>query len=355
MLPWGASSLAKGVVVKNVLKLVLGFVLAGGLLWWFFRDVDLESVAHDVGEARWGWLGACLALTLLHYFLRALRWRLLLRPLKRGISIQVLVEGVLAGYAVSFLLPGRLGELVRPAFLARRERLSMTGTLATVGVDRLLDGATLTVFLVVFLVLAPGIANGIPLAMARNLRLGGIVVGGGMAALLMGLSLAALYRRRLPALRLDGSWRDRALGMLRSSLEALSALHGVRPLAGAILGSLLIWLVLAAQAWTGIRAFGIDLPFTSSFGLIAVLAVGIAIPTPAGAGGFHAVGGAFLIQAYGVDPSLAVAAILVLHLISVVPSIILGGVVLAREGISLGELAGQRAPDMTEAPVEGQP
>ncbi|MCZ6832291.1 MAG: lysylphosphatidylglycerol synthase transmembrane domain-containing protein, partial [Acidobacteria bacterium] len=122
--------------MKNIFKLVLGLVLAGVLLWWFFRDVDLESVAHAVGEARWGWLGACLALTLLHYLVRAWRWRLLLLPLKRGIPIRLLVEGVLAGYAVSFILPGRLGELVRPALVARRERLSMTGTLATVGVDR---------------------------------------------------------------------------------------------------------------------------------------------------------------------------------------------------------------------------
>ncbi|MCZ6651073.1 MAG: lysylphosphatidylglycerol synthase transmembrane domain-containing protein [Acidobacteria bacterium] len=341
--------------MKNIFKLVLGLVLAGVLLWWFFRDVDLESVAHAVGEARWGWLGACLALTLLHYLVRAWRWRLLLHPLKRGIPIRLLVEGVLAGYAVSFTLPGRLGELVRPALVARRERLSMTGTLATVGVDRLLDGATLTVFLVIFLILAPGTANGIPPEVVRDMRLGGFVVGGGMATLLVVLSSAALYRRRLPALRLDGSWRDRALGMLRSTLEALSALHGVRPLAGAILGSLLIWLVLAAQAWSGILAFGIDLPFTFAFGLIAVLAVGIAIPTPAGAGGFHAAGGAFLILVYGVNESQAVAAILVLHLISVVPSIILGGVVLAREGVSLGELVGRRTPDMNQATAEGQP
>ncbi len=341
--------------MKNVLKLVLGLVLAGALLWWVFRGVDRQSVGQAVGEASWGWLGACLGLTLLHYVVRAGRWRLLLAPLRQGIPMRVLVEGVLAGYAVSFVLPGRLGELVRPALVARRERLSLTGTLATVGVDRLLDGATLTVFLVIFLILAPGTGNGISSEVVRDMRVGGLVVGGGMAALLLVLSIAALYRRRLPALRLDGSWRDRALAMLRSSLEALSALHGIRPLAGAILGSLLIWLVLAAQAWTGMLAFGIDLPFTSSFGLIAALAVGIATPTPAGAGGFHAAGFFFLVQVYGVTESLAVAAILVLHLISVVPSVILGGVVLAREGVSLGELAGRRTPEMNQATVEGQP
>jgi hypothetical protein len=340
--------------VKNVLKFILGLVLAGALLWWFFRGVELESVAHAVAEARWEWLGACLAMTLLHYVVRAWRWRLLLAPLKRRIPIRLLVEGVLAGYAVSFLLPGRLGELVRPALVARRERLSMTGTLATVGVDRLLDGATLTVFLVIFLILAPGTTNGIPTEVTSGMRLWGFLVGGGMAIILVVLSIAALYRRHLPAQRLDGSWRDRALGMLRSGLEALSALHGVRPLAGAILGSLLIWLVLATQAWTGMRAFGIDLPFAFSFGLIAALAVGIATPTPAGAGGFHAAGGAFLILVYGVNESLAVAAILVLHLFSVVPSVILGGVVLAREGVSLGELAGHRTPAIKQAAAEGQ-
>ncbi|MCZ6650009.1 MAG: lysylphosphatidylglycerol synthase domain-containing protein, partial [Acidobacteria bacterium] len=101
--------------MKNILKLVLGFVLAGVLLWWFFRDVDLKSVAHAVGEARWGWLGACLALTLLQFLVLAWRWRLLLQPLNRGIPIRLLVAFVLACYAVSFFLPGRLGDLVRRA------------------------------------------------------------------------------------------------------------------------------------------------------------------------------------------------------------------------------------------------
>lgn len=328
-------------VVKTILKLVAGLVVAGGLMALFLRGVKWGDLMGALGEARWPWLAACLVFTLLHYVVRAWRWRYLLWPMRPDIPMRPLLEAVLAGYAVTFLLPGRLGELVRPALLSREQHLPLPGTLATVGLDRLLDGAALTFFLMIFLVLAPGAENGLPSAVADNMRFYGILVGGGMALMLVLLSLLSRFRHRLPEAPRDGRWQARLLGLVRSGLDGMTALQGGRPLAGAVVGSLLIWLVIAVQAWTGIRAFGIDLPFTAAFGLISALALGIAIPTPGGVGGYHAAGGGFLVQVYGVNQSQATAAILVLHLISVVPAIILGGLVMVRAGVSLGDLLGR--------------
>lgn len=318
----------------------------------FMRGVKLDDLRAALGAARWPWLVVCLVFTLLHYVVRAWRWRYLLWPMRPDIPIRPLLEAILAGYAVTFLLPGRLGEVVRPALLSRGQHLPLPGTLATVGLDRLLDGAALTFFLMIFLVLAPGAENGIPVEMARTMRLGGILVGGGMALLLVLLSVLSRFRDRLPEAPPGGNWKARLLGLVRSALDGMTALHGGRPLAGAVAGSLLIWLVIAVQAWAGIRAFGIDLPFTAAFGLISALALGIAVPTPGGIGGYHAAGGGFLVQVYGVNQSQATAAILVLHLISVVPAILLGGLVLVRAGVSLGELVGRSGGSAGRSPVE---
>ena len=306
----------------------------------FMRGVKLEDLRAALGAARWPWLVVCLVFTLLHYVVRAWRWRYLLWPLRADIPLRPLLESIMAGYAVTFLIPGRLGEVVRPALLSRGQRLPMAGTLATVGLDRLLDGAALTFFLMIFL-LVPGAENGIPAAVADGMRFWGILVGGGMALMLILLSVLSRFRDRLPEATPGDPWQMRLLGLLRSMLDGMTALHGGRPLAGAVVGSLLIWLVISVQAWAGLRAFGIDLPFTAAFGLISALALGIAIPTPAGAGGYHYAGQTFLVLVYAVDQSQATAAILVLHLISVVPAMLLGGWVLVRAGVSLGDLLGR--------------
>jgi uncharacterized protein (TIRG00374 family) len=338
--------------VKTVLKLLVGLVVAGGLMALFLRGVKLEDLVGSLRAAEWPWLVVCLVFTLLHYLVRAWRWRYLLWPLRPDIPIRPLLEAILAGYAVTFLLPGRLGEVVRPALLSRGQRLPLAGTMATVGLDRLLDGAALTFFLMIFLVMAPGAGSGMSAEVVDSMRFWGILVGGGMVLALIVLGVLSYYRRLLPEAVSGGGWKSRLLGMVRSALDGMTALHGGRPLAGAVVGSLLIWLVIAVQAWTGLLAFGIDLPFTAAFGLISALAVGIAVPTPGGVGGYHAAGGGFLVLVYGVNQSQATAAILVLHLISVVPTIILGGLVMVREGISIGELLGRAGGPAAAAPVE---
>jgi uncharacterized protein (TIRG00374 family) len=340
------------------LKLGIGLAVAAALLWFFFRGLDLPAVWEAFREASPAWMAGSLVFTVLHYVLRAGRWRLLLSPIRKGVPFRSLLETVLAGYAVTFIIPGRLGEVVRPALLARRERLPLASTLTTVGLDRFLDGGALVVLLIVFLQVAPSSGPGsLPADYAGSLR--DITLWLGIAFLVVlpvGLWLLARFRARIPhAGSGPANWRRRLAGLLRSFLDGLAVLQGPRPLSGAILGSLVIWLVLAAQAWFGIKAFGIDLPYTAAFALISFLAVGIAIPTPAGAGGFHVAGQACLVQVFGVNETQAGAATLALHLISVVPAILMGGWVLVREGVSLGELftRGRAAADPGVA--EGRP
>jgi uncharacterized protein (TIRG00374 family) len=315
--------------------------VAAALLWFFFRDLDLAAVWEAFRQASPAWIAGSLVLTVLHYILRAWRWRLLLSPIRAAVPFRSLLETVLAGYAVTFMIPGRLGEVVRPALLARREKLPLASTLTTVGLDRFLDGGALIVLLIAFLQVAPASGPGsLPADYAGTLRRAALWLGI-LFLVVAPVSLWILARVRTRISHSAGrpaSWRRRLAGLLRSFLDGLAVLQGPRPLSGAILGSLVIWLVLAGQAWFGIRAFGIDLPYSAAFALISFLAVGIAIPTPGGAGGFHVAGQACLVLVFSVDETRAGAATLALHLISVVPAILLGGWVLVREGVSLGDL-----------------
>src|SRR5262249_6470938 len=52
--------------------------------------------------------------------------------------------------------------------------------------------------------------------------------------------------------------------------------------------SVLVWLAISAGLYANNRAFGIDLPFHSTFLMLGFLTVGVAVPTPGMVGGFHA-------------------------------------------------------------------
>ena len=94
------------------------------------------------------------------------------------------------------------------------------------------------------------------------------------------------------------------------------------------------------------QAFQFAIPFTGSFLLLALLTLGVAVPTPGAVGGFHE---AFRVGAtmfYGAPDDAAVGAAIVLHLFSIGPSLMLGLLFAAREGLNLGTM--QRLADDAE-------
>src|SRR5690606_33176895 len=72
-------------------------------------------------------------------FLRSARWWFLVSPLGQVRFGDVMLAG-LAGALWIVALPWRLGELVRPALLARRSGLPVSQLLGTVAIERVVDG-----------------------------------------------------------------------------------------------------------------------------------------------------------------------------------------------------------------------
>ena len=116
-------------------------LLTAGLLWMFFRKVDLALAWRAMTHAHLWMLGVGVAVTFLTYTVRAIRWRILLAPVG-PVRFRTAFRTTVIGFTALFLLPGRVGEVLRAYLLARHEGLKATSTFATVIVERLLDMAT---------------------------------------------------------------------------------------------------------------------------------------------------------------------------------------------------------------------
>jgi hypothetical protein len=116
--------------------------------------------------------------------------------------------------------------------------------------------------------------------------------------------------------------------------------------------SIPLWLSIALTIWLVARAFHITIPFTGAFLIVALLTVGVAVPTPGAVGGFHYAFRLGVTVFYGVANERAVGAAIVLHAVSFLPVAALGLVFMAQDGLSLGRLkqmAQQPEPDVPTA------
>ena len=130
------------------------------LLWLCFRQVSWAEVREVASVCRWGWVLLSMGLGAVVFWLRALRWRMMLLPLDETTSRTTCFNAINIGYLVGNVL-SRLSELVRCGYVVRhsardeagRRKASFDRVLGTVVVDRVWDALTLFLLLGVMLAL----------------------------------------------------------------------------------------------------------------------------------------------------------------------------------------------------------
>ena len=329
--------------MRQHLRTVIVLLVAGGLLALFLRNTDMRDVGAEIARARLDLVVLALAVTGVTYVLRALRWQYLLAPIGR-VRLSVALKTTIIGFAATALLPARAGEFLRPYLLARKEGLSATATFATVIVERLLDTITVVMlFTSYLLVFDPGVGAA-DAATFRQVKLGGALAAVFCLVLLVVLFFLAGHPGTLERLTLglgrvlpprlsEGAGR-----LVRTFAQGLAIVRQPARLLAAIALSLPLWLAIALGIWLVTRAFHIEMPFTGSFLIVALLVVGVAVPTPGAVGGFHYFYRLGVTAFFAASSDRAVGAALVLHAVSFVPVAIAGLVLLAHEGLSLSRL-----------------
>ena len=99
-----------------------------------------------------------------------------------------------------------------------------------------------------------------------------------------------------------------------------------------------LWLSIAAGVWAVAVAFQLAVPFSGSFLIIAILVLGVAVPTPGAVGGFHAAFRYGATTFFGAPDDAAVGAAIVLHVLTIGPSLLLGLYFAAQMGLNLSRM-----------------
>jgi uncharacterized protein (TIRG00374 family) len=330
--------------------LVLALVVA--LLVVFLYNVDLRGVLREIVHARPGWLVFGLATMIVNLALRAWRWQYLLEPLGTP-SFANAFRATVVGFAANAILPARAGEVIRPYFLSRRERMSATGAFATIILERVLDMITVLGLLAWYVLLVGPVVNDSNASYYEAVKWAATTAAVGAVVAMVVMFLLARDPARLAATlaRLERVLPSSLAGLLARVAEKFAVGLGVvrrpRRLLVAFVLSVPLWMSIAAGVWAVAIAFRIAMPFSGSYLVVAFLVIGVAMPTPGAVGGFHAMFKVAATTFFAASDTGAVGAAIILHLLTVVPSLLLGLLFAAEEGLNLTgmrQLADQAQP-----------
>jgi uncharacterized protein (TIRG00374 family) len=336
-------------------KAVVGILISGVLLWWIFRGEDLGAIWVEVQGANWGILLAAVAVATAGFMIRAMRWGILLRPLREHVPLRSRFAATCIGFSTNNLLPARLGEFARAYAMSRMAPIPASGVFGSLVVERFLDGVAILGLLVVA-VLWPTFPSdatvaGQPIALAMR---GVVLLLAGLLAVLVALVLfpdpVIRVVDRVARALLPDSVARLMVDTLRAFLDGLTVLQDPRLLIPALAWSFGFWAWHSISFWLGFRAFGIELDYAAALFVNAVIAVGVAVPSAPGfIGTFHAAAKIGLTEVYGVADGPTLAFAFGYHLGGFIPVTLIGLYYAWRLGLSLGEVGeseGQIAHEM---------
>jgi hypothetical protein len=300
------------------------------LLYLFLRNAHLHVVWDEAKHTSVPWVLAAIAAEAVSIVLRALRWRVMLREVQPGIHMGSLLRATLVSFTISGLVPGRVGEVAKPYFLSRWERLPFGSLLASVVAERGMDLIAIFILWFGFIFFgAVGLSPEAEEIMDIFTRLSYVFFGAciPLAAFLLWL----IPRRRVLDRMAKRSERLSKYPLLQKVVRrflgfaaGLGMFRRKRMILLVTALSVAVWGCIAVAAWAILKALHLDLPWSASILLLMFVSFGAAIPTPGGIGGVHKAIQVALVTFYGVSEDTGVTAGILGHAVMFFPGILWG-------------------------------
>ncbi len=332
---------------------LIGFLLSALFLWLAVRNVSPSELAAAFAQANYPLVAPAAAATLCGYVLRTVRWQRIVLPVA-PLRFTEAFGVLMMGFAANNLLPARLGEFVRAYMLRRKTGARKTYGMATILLERVCDGLTLIVVLGIVSLLKPLPLWGQEVQVFSSLLFLGAALGivGLLAREKLALRLIGLVLRLFPP--------GPASSILRAAdafIAGLRSLKSRRGVALVVFLSVMVWLLEASSYLLMIGAFdiGLDLPVRvlASFFLLAVVNLGIMVPSAPGYVGTFQILAVLALGAFGVPKELALAVAIASHLMQWLMVTTIGLLFFLRENLGLRnlEVKASEEPDDEEMPA----
>ncbi len=305
--------------------------------WSQWRQVNPLYILYAIG------------LIYITYFLRALRWKIFLRPVRKGASTLDLVSPTFIGFTGLALL-GRPGELIRPYLIARRTNLTFSSQMAAWAVERIFDIGGFTVLMVLAIFLPTDLRFLPNPVIYPRLRIAGFL----LVALVAGLALAAVVVAKYG--EIVATWIEnrfvhlasnlghrvaRKLREFHGGLDTIHSLGSFLQLSGV---SILMWLLIAIAYREVTHSYGAALDHMTVSKVLLLMGssiLGSLIQLPGVGGGSQLATISALQHIFNASHELAASCGILLWLVTFVSVVPVGLLLAHRERLSLRKLSAE--------------
>jgi glycosyltransferase 2 family protein len=342
----------------------LVFVVLVALVYLQFREwrtFDWQKFVDNTRDLAWSKVIYGILLIYFAYILRAVRWKIFLRPVRKDASISSLISPTLVGFTALAVL-GRPGELIRPYLIARRVNLTFSSQLAVWAVERIFDLAAFTVIIVAAIFLPTDLRDFAAVRPAYNhwLYLAGYL----LSALVLGLLLGAtLVYYQGPAI---ANWVEQRFSHLAKNLGhriaqrvrefagGLNTIHGASSLLQLAAVSILMWWLIAVSYSQVAQAYGgamREMSVTRCLLLMGSSMVGSILQLPGVGGGSQLATIEAFDKVFHIPRELAVSCGILLWLVTFVAVVPVGLALAHHERLSLRQVAQESEQAETNAEI----
>jgi len=320
---------------SNRSRLIIGCLIGVVFLYLAGRKVDFSLMWEAFTKVNYGFVLVAVPLVFFSHFLRALRWRYLMDPIKR-VDLASLFSALLIGYMANILMPAHLGELLRAYVLGKKRGVSASSTFATIVVERIIDVFALLLLMVfaVFVYPFPDWINKAGYAML-------IGTVGLFVFLILLKKYFAFFERfvRLFLKPLPKKLQEKLGRGIRSFVLGLVPLRSAWDYPVVAVLSVVIWACYGFIIHLVLYAFDFvsvyHLPWSTSLIVLVVTTIGIVVPSSPGYVGTYHWLCQISLAMFGVPAGPALSFAILTHGVNFLPVLIAGLILAYYEGVEI--------------------
>ena len=289
--------------MKKVVYYILFLGIAALLLYLSFREIKWRDFWYHVQAANYGWIALSMVCGAVAFWIRAMRWRLLIQGAGHEVSRGSAFDAVNIAYITNFAFP-RAGEVARCGVLAKKGGVPFDTLLGTVVLERIFDTFCLMVITALVIALQWSVFGVFmeqqlwnPMMATLNEKTVYLVVI--LLALSALFALLLVYRKRLQKIVIVKKIVDLAIGIF-NGLKSGFTMRQKTPFLGY---TLVLWFLYWATCWCTIMAFPTVAylnPLDAVF-LMVVGSLGWVVPAQGGIGAYHFILSLALTSVYGIS------------------------------------------------------
>ncbi len=268
--------------IKNILTIVVSMVFAVGFMYLAFQDLDVQSIKKTLLKANYLWVLVSMFFGVLAYWIRAIRWNLLLEPLGYRISHTNALWTLSFGYLMNLTIP-RSGEIVRSTALYGVEKVPVDKSFGTIILERVVDLCCMFIFLGLTLIFKYDAIE--QFRKKANININPTLLVGGILLMIFVFFIFFIFKEKLKKIGLI----HRIIIAIEGVMSGMLAIFRLKHKWKFILYTMGIWGAYYGASYLICFALPETENFTiaDGFFIIVVGTLGMIVPASGGIGAFH--------------------------------------------------------------------